>query len=214
MKEILGKTVQCYRFSVSPEGSVRSAGSRRILSLALVSIGLVIVLAWWWPGLTGHGERSEITIIGTGELFKAREEVSRRIRETGRSVSWTESVETWCEVSTLLDVAASQTVVLAPDDLRPCTDAGEMVGAEALSVHEARRLVVVAIEPSATVEVLVDEGASRVVTERLIGRVDEPRPCVWWEECPMSGTVVTRTETGLTDEGRQRLARLIAARLP
>lgn len=214
MEEILGKTVRCYRLSVSLEGSDRSAGTRRILSLALVSACLVIVLAWWWPGLTGRGERSEVTIIGTGEISKAREVVSRRIREAGLSVTWVESVTTWCEASSLLEETSSPTVVLAPDDLLPCTVAGETVDAVSISSRQVRRLVVMALDPSSWAENLESRGARRVVTERLIGGVDEELPCVWWDECPSSGTVMTRTDDGLTEAGQQRLARSIAARLP
>lgn len=211
MQEILGKTVRCYRFPVSPEGSERNVRTRGFLSLVLVSACLL--LAWWWPGLTGRGDRSEVTVIGTGEISKARDVVSRRIREAGLSVTWEDSVTTWCEALDLLDELSTPVVVLAPGDLRPCADAGGPVDAASMSSRVARRLVVVALDPSPTVDDIEHRGARRVATERLIGAVDEQMSCLWWDDCPSSGTVVTRTEVGLTDAGRQRLARLIAARL-
>lgn len=214
MEEILGKTDQCYRFPVSPEGSDRRVRTRGILSLGLASAGLMVALAWWWPGLSGQGKRSDVTVIATGEISKAREAVSRRIREAGLSVTWEDSVSSWCEASSLLDSVSTPVVVVAPDDLRPCTDAGAMVDAGSISAHEVRRWVVVAFDESSTVEELEVRGARRVATERLIGGTDEEVPCVWWDDCPKSGAVVTRTRSGLTEAGRQRLARLIVASLP
>lgn len=182
--------------------------------MVLVAMSLAVVLAWWWPGLTGRGARSEVTVIGTGEISDAREVLSRRIREVGLSVQWVESVTTWCDVSALLDEGDTGVLVLAPDELESCTAGGKIVDAANISSRQARRLVLVALEPSSTVASLEERGGRRVVVERLIGDVDEPMPCVWWDECPSSGTVVTRTKIGLTDAGRQRLARMIAALVP
>ncbi|MGA0879125.1 MAG: hypothetical protein ACO3SP_08415 [Ilumatobacteraceae bacterium] len=187
--------------------------SRGVAPLLLASVCLVAVLAWWWPGLTGQGARSEVTIIGTGEIAEAREVVSRRIREAGLSVRWEDSVTTWCEASELLEARETGVVVMAPDDLRPCTAKGEPFDVGSIASRHLRRLVLVGLDPTSIVEDLEGAGARRVVTERLIGAVDESMPCLWWDDCPTSATVVTRTDGGLTDAGRQRLARLITARV-
>ena len=173
---------------------------------------LVVAILWWWPGITGNGQR--VTVIGSGEIDGARQDLSRRLREAGLSVEWVTGVETWCEVAAAVDRrAADTTVVLAPGDFGPCADPVEGILNDTFDRELAERTVVVAVSDSREAEALVDRGARLVPVERLIGDPDERVPCVWWEDCPVSGGVITRDGGGLTAEGLQRLARLITAQV-
>lgn len=152
-------------------------------------------------------------MVGTGELVESREDLSRRLREAGLAVEWVSGVETWCDAADAVrQRSAGTSVVLAPDDLEPCSVPFERILTETF-VGVADRTWIVAFSESAAVESLIEKGAERVPVERLIGVLDEPVPCVWWEDCPVSGSVVTRDVEGLTAAGRQRLARLITAQV-
>jgi len=54
-------------------------------------------------------------------------------------------------------------------------------------------------------------GAATIDVGRLLGGVDEPMVCAWWDDCDSTGTVVTVDSAGLTDAGSQRVARTIVA---
>lgn len=205
---------------MSPEELEHTAGSARSKTLARwvassLSVAVVLV-AWWWPGLSGEGSEPEVAVIGTGEIAKAREEVSRRLREAGLSVSWVASVQSWCDFTDAYADLDDETVIMAPEDLRPCGDESDRF-VRSLSGVSARRLVVVSLDQEPTDDIefasLVDAGARRVPSERLIGAFDERMPCLWWDDCPPEGSIVTRTENGLTPAGRQRLARLLVTQI-
>jgi len=186
------------------------SGVRRLpLVGAAVLLGVIL---WWWPGITGNGQR--VTVIGSGEIDEARQDLSRRLREAGLSVDWVTGVSTWCEVAVAVDrLATGTTLVLAPADFSPCEDPGEEILADLFDPKSAERTVVVTFTMSREADILLGRGARRVPLDRLIGDPDERVPCVWWEDCPVSGDVVTRDGDGLTVEGLQRLARLITAQV-
>lgn len=196
-----------YRYLVS--WRFGSAVRRPILVVVAVVLGAIL---WWWPGLTGGDQR--VTVIGSGEIGEARKDLSRRLREAGLSVDWVTGVSTWCEVEVALERRpAGATVVLAPDDFEPCAEPVERILTDTFDRGLAERTVVVTFGPSPDADTLVDRGARRVPVDRLIGAPGEPVPCVWWEDCPDSGEVITRDSGGLTPEGLQRLARLITAQV-
>lgn len=169
-------------------------------------------ILWWWPGLTGGGHR--VTVIGSGEIGEARQDLSRRLREAGLSVDWVTGVGTWCDLAEAVDRRPSgSTVVLSPDDFEPCAEPVERILADTFDRRLADRTVIVTFTGSPETDALVDRGARQVPIDRLIGGPDEPVPCVWWEDCPASGHVITRDAGGLTPEGLQRLARLITAQV-
>jgi hypothetical protein len=182
---------------------------RPLLVGAAVLVGAIL---WWWPGISGNGQR--VTVIGSGEIDAARQDLSRRLREAGLSVDWVTGIETWCELAVALDERAiGTTVVLAPADFAPCADPVEEILDDSFGPESAERTVVVALSDSAQADALVDRGAKLVPLDRLIGDPGERVPCVWWEDCPASGDVVTREGDDLTAEGLQRLARLITAQV-
>lgn len=222
--EILGKTSQCYRFPVARivaflraalgrDQSAPGSWSRlKVLSfLAILGAGLVL---WWWPGLTGQGGESEITIVSTPEMESTRQDISRRVREEGFSVQWLGAVNTWCDVRDSVGLWGSTMVVLLVDGLDDCEIPTIDIIAGLDRDNRLSEIVIVSIDDASSpafVERLSDGGARLVATQRLIGGIDEELPCVWWEDCDLSGRTVTRTATGLTPDGRDRLARLITA---
>lgn len=186
-----------------------SAVQRPLLVGAALLVGAIL---WWWPALTGNGQ--QVTVIGSGEIDEARQDLSRRLREAGLSVDWVTGIETWCEVAVAVDRrAAGSTVVLAPADFAPCADPVEGILDDTFDPGSLERMVVVAVTDSPEADALVDRGARLVPVGRLIGDPGERVPCVWWEDCPVSGGVITRDGDGLTVEGLQRLARLITAQV-
>lgn len=173
----------------------------------------VVVLAWWWwPGLTGHGQ--EITVVGTSDIESARQDISRRLREEGFSVRWSSTINSWCDLADEFNELQEVKVVLSPSGLSSCRTVPADI-MDSLSSNGISRWVVIDLEMSKSAGDMVDwfenHGARAVSTERLLGAIDEALPCVWWEDCDSSGQTVTRTESGLTADGRDRLARLITA---
>lgn len=198
----------CYRFPVS--WRLGSVARRRLFIGAVVGLGLIL---WWWPGLTGSGQRPEVTVIGSGEIDETRQDLSRRLREAGLSVDWVTGVRTWCDVAATVDQRPSVTLVLSPEDFQPCAEPVERILAETFDRSVAERTVIVTFTSSREVVALLAGGARQVPIDRLIGDPGERVPCVWWEDCPVSGDVITRDAGGLTPEGLQRLARLITAQV-
>ena len=205
------------RYLRAAEGSEGVVRQKRLAVRTRVFIALIVgvVLWWWWPGLTGQGDETEVALFGTESLDDSRTDISRRLREEGFSVTWFETVRSRCDLNSELASATSMIVVLAPDDLDECERPflGIIFELEDRGITE--RLVVIDLDGSGVVSAamrsLLDAGAQRVATERLLGTIDEELPCVWWEDCAASGLTVTRTDTGLTPHGRDRLARLITA---
>jgi hypothetical protein len=61
------------------------------------------------------------------------------------------------------------------------------------------------------------DGATVLDPTRFVGNAVEPTsmPCQWWETCTADGTIAVRGPDGsLTQEGGDRIARLIVAALP
>lgn len=208
---------QCYRFPVprTPSfpwpirGSVNPGKARAVTAAVVV---LVLVLWWWWPGMAGGG--TSIRVVVTGDVESAREEIGRRLREEGFSVRWSRAIQSWCDLDGEITDLDGAHVVLSLAGLGDCEkDASEVV--ESLSSTVVSRWIVIDLEAiTAATDVqqrLESKGARFVATDRLIGEIDEARPCVWWEDCDGTGRTITRTETGLTADGRDRLARLITA---
>lgn len=169
-------------------------------------------ILWWWPGIGGGGQR--VTVVGSEAIDGARQDLTRRLREAGLSVDWLTGVGTWCEVAQAVERRGSgTTVVLAPADFEPCAEPVSAILDDYFDPGVARRTVIVAIADSPEADALVDRGARLVPVDRLIGEPGERVPCVWWEDCPVEGGVITRNGDGLTSEGLQRLARLITAQV-
>lgn len=179
-------------------------------------IGVVLVAAfllwWWWPGVAGQGRT--ITVVATSDVDSAREEIGRRLREEGFSVRWSNTIQSWCDLGDEVGSLDGGRIVLSPPGLAVCKrPASEVL--DSLASNEISRWVVIDLESSLTLaevnKILHSKGARFVATDRLIGEIDEARPCVWWEDCDATGRTITRTGSGLTADGRDRLARLITA---
>ena len=191
-------------------GSRRSSRSKVALGIAVVGF----VLWWWWPGIASPGQES-ITVVGTGQVDSARQEVSRRLREEGFSLFWVDSIKTWCDLAELVPVGSTRLIVFTPNDLDQCQKPATQIIEDLNSAGYTNKLVVVdfdfMVDADPLTQKLIDYGVRRVASERLIGAIDEPLACQWWEDCNESGTTVTRTEQGLSSSGHDRLARLITA---
>lgn len=197
-------------------GEENATRSPIVRALTLVAV-LFFIVWWWWPGLDGQGTESEISVLATSSLGSAESEIGRRLREEGFSITWINSPATWCDLRDVMGRGETPKFVVAPADLAECAQSSRTVIEELDAADRLDQVVLVDLEESprsrALMQLLVDAGAQRVATERLLGGIDDEVPCVWWEDCDASGRTVTRTATGLTAHGRDRLARLITAAL-
>lgn len=172
----------------------------------------------------GQGNDPEITVVGTGEIETSRQEISRRLREEGFSLRWITSIDTWCDLQNEISNLNSTRIVLSPNDLQNCSRSVQDILDEFDSKGYLGRFVLVdfgdwsALSTGSEIgeqikigEQMLNGGARRVATERLIGVPGQDWPCVWWEDCDSSGRTVALTAQGLTSQGRDRLARLITA---
>jgi hypothetical protein len=190
-----------------------------------ISVGILgFILWWWWPGLMGQGNDHEITVVGTGEIETSRLEISRRLREEGFSLQWVTSIDTWCDFQDEIPNLISTKIVFSPSELQECSRSVQDILDDFESKGYLARFVLLDLgdwsaystdsdigEQIKIGEQMLNGGARRVATERLIGIPDQDWPCVWWEDCDSSGRTVARTNQGLTPDGQDRLARLITA---
>jgi hypothetical protein len=185
----------------------------------VISVGILgFILWWWWPGLMGQGNDPEITVVGTGEIESSRLEISRRLREEGFSLQWVTSIDTWCDFQDEIPNLISTKIVLSPNELQECSRSVQDILDDFDAKGYLSQFVLVDLGDwsayptgSDLGERMLNGGARRVATDRLIGIPGQEWPCVWWEDCNSSGRTVARTAQGLTPEGQDRLARLITA---
>lgn len=190
--------------------------SARTRSTVLVSVALLgIVCAWWWPGIVGRGDSIDIAISSPPSLASSQDVIERRLREEGFTTKWLVRQTDSCVIPTITG-QYSTAVVLLPDS-NACTDE-EFVEMWRDFREDAESLRLIAVrswrdaagssEPLARID---DLEVDLLDPRPLIGLAGQVQPCLWWDDCPPSGSIDTRIEGSLTDAGQQRLARLIVA---
>lgn len=190
----------------------------------LGAAAVIAVLWWWWPTLARDPERTDVLVVGDGQLAQARDPIERRLRERGLSVAWRDAGGTWCEA---VEVATAARAELEPDVVVLSVRDDASACAELVELHKAAlgELVLV-IQPGPPgegqpVEVqqrlrAITAGAVLADPTNLLGTEGARRlPCQWWDDCEPDGTVSVRDDSGsLTPAGGERVARVIAAVVP
>lgn len=183
---------------------------------ALVLLGLVAVLivAWWWPGLSGRGSQLDIVIVSGESSSEDVDVLSRRLREEGFRTDWQVVTADGCP--TMLDVESPKKIVVLLSSLGNCSNTQLVSSIENLveTVGPGRVYAVVSWRTESDSEPIsnLDEfGAVVLDPRRLIGDPKRPQPCLWWDDCPASGSVETVKDGRLTDAGRERVARFVVS---
>ena len=183
---------------------------------------LVVVAAvvWWqWPTIAGYDKRTDVVLLTDSFLSSTERPVTYRIHEDGRTVRWDAGATSWCgaadavrRVDAEFDPAA---IVLSFADATGC---GTSALTDAVRAAHGHRVLIVTQPGRSGIEAAASAaGATLIDPTRFIG--DEPvataLPCQWWESCTADGTIAVRTADGaLTQEGGDRVARIIVAELP
>lgn len=172
---------------------------------------LLVVLMWWWPGLTGDPDDVDVELALAPGLTAADRSIDRRLREEGFWLARTARPSGWCSLPDVLDElssTSSRLVVWA--DVGETCDLGDLVD-RVFERAGGRRVIVVRLptDPDVVMAAFEDRGAVIVDTERLLGEPGSSMACVWWEDCPMSGTVEPWVDGRLGPIGGERVARMI-----
>lgn len=182
--------------------------ARRLTSVVIV---VAILLIWWWPGLLGEPEGVDVELVIGDGLSVADQSIDRRLREEGFRISRTLRPVDWCAVPDVLEELRPEStrLVLWAEASADC-DLTEVLG-RVVDQAGNRRLIAVQL-PSDDPRVsraLDDHGLTIVDGGRLLGEPGQAVECVWWEDCPSSGTIQPWTDGVLNSIGGERLARMI-----
>lgn len=194
---------------------------RSVRVAAAVVVGLAFVLWWWWPSLARDPDRTDVAVVGVGQVVEADEAIQRRIREQGMSVEMvpTEPCADIDAVADRLDALDPSVVVLSPTTAASCAGQwSELVGA-VRSVTDDATVIVLGQTGSLDATTTSDlEPLDVVVADptRLLGDASVVRSgCQWWDDCESDGQVALRDENGaLTPAGAQRVARVLVGTIP
>lgn len=191
--------------------------TRRVSRLVTAALAVAtLCVTWWWPGLSGHGSGADVLIVPDPVLVEARNAIDRRLREEGLTTSWNAPTDIACRSHNASLRAAKVVVVAVPE---PSTCSSSDVLASLLDLRrriESTRIVTVfswrsGESDAQMVEQLVRNGFSPVDARPLLGAPGQEQACLWWDDCPASGKIVTVDGGGLTEAGKQRVARTIVA---
>lgn len=180
------------------------------------AVGVVGLLAWWWPGITGQDAQTDVVIVSSPSILRARDAIERRLREEGFTTAWESATDDTCSLMPVEDLDFEVLVVPLPDtnECSPATVRGTILGL--VDVVDASKILAVlpwvtGAQESEILRLLTDNGIEFVDPQPLIGRIGETQACLWWDECPAEGRVSTIDDDGLTPAGQQRVARVIVA---
>lgn len=183
--------------------------------LALSTVGVVLSVAWWWPGIMGRDRQIDVLIVPSRTALLAQEEIDRRLREEGFTTSWVSVPSEECAIApidsqSVRSLPFERIVVFLPNSVQ-CGQS---------RVRSALDVVSQGVDGNDLVGVIAwDESPTtsappniRFVDPRpLIGNPGELQDCLWWDDCPPEGRIVTIEGDVLTKAGRQRLARVVVA---
>lgn len=200
----------CYFWNLMRWNGVRP--SRKVVGSA-VAIG-VLVVAWWWPGLTGQDQQTDVVIVSSPSLLESREFIDRRLREEGFTTEWSPSNGDGCSLETP-DIGSFEVLVFELTGSPACELESLKTSLNDLrSAWPSRPMVAVlnwdSPNPSdALVQILRSSNMILVDPRSLIGSEGDVQSCYWWDDCPLDGRITTILDGRLTDAGMQRLARSI-----
>lgn len=198
---------------------MRSISPSRVVLWSLVACAsLGAVLAWWWPGLTGPQRDIDVVLMQGSETTGAEDTISRRIREQGMTVRWVEAGVDPCTMSLEGDTSTGTLVVFLPPESQCSMEStSRELSAVRTRLDDVALVAVVSWKSTATndaIDELRASSGSNIIDPRdLIGEPGVEQNCLWWDECPVGGTIATVAHAHLTEAGRQRLARFVAASL-
>jgi hypothetical protein len=194
--------------------------SHQVRALAIGVVALLVVGWWWWPTFSGQASGIDVVIVGDPFLASAEQELTQRIHEDGFSLAWAPTVATWCDVPAAVRAAVeadepTHVIVSAVEEGACGTPPEDLRRAAAAAAGTARTVVVVQPGDVTTPASLSGADAALVEPARLLGSPGTlEQPCQWWDDCPPSGQVVVRDETGaLTLAGATRVARMTTTAL-
>jgi len=213
----MGRTVSarwenCYFWSFMRWSGARP--SRKVVG-ATVVVGTLLV-AWWWPGLTGQDQQTDVVIVSSPTFVESQEFIDRRLREEGFTTEW----RTWRGRNCSFDVSDEQSfevLVLELPGSAECDGTALTVAVKDLRATWPSRPMVVVLEwdaadPSESLmQTLGALNMSLVDPRSLIGSDGDTQKCFWWDDCPSDGRITTVESGRLTDAGKQRLARSIVS---
>lgn len=192
---------------------------RRHRGTVVISLILVIALAWWWfPALTDQSTDTDVAIVSDGFLFSAEREVTYRIHEDGFSLVWAPQQAGWCDapaaIASIVRRDDPAVVVVSFADEGTCADSPDAVRAAVAQAAGSAKLIVVA-NPATEPGSPQTPHSIGVDPSRLIGPVGTTdQGCLWWDTCRPDGRVDVRTADGaLAPSGQTRVARLIVVAL-
>lgn len=143
----------------------------------------------------------------------ARVPLERRLREEGLRTMWLGEPESWCDLEryTAEMPSSVEVVVISAPEARGCeVDIGEITARRRV-VALTSTFVRAASADGVTVRTLRSEGVLTVDADRLLAPPGQPTDCLWWDDCPASGSIVVVDNDGLNLVGGERIARLLVA---
>jgi hypothetical protein len=196
-------------------------GRRSTRVVAVCVAGLVFVLWWWWPSLVRDPDRTDVSVVGVGEVSEADEAIQRRIREQGMSVEMVrnEPCDDIDAVAGSLEAHDPSVVVLSPSTTVSCAGRwSEVLDAVRATTDDPTVIVLgqTGVLDDATRAELAPLGVVIADPTRLLGDSTVVRTgCQWWDDCEPDGQVTLRDGTGaLTSAGAQRVARVLVGTIP
>jgi hypothetical protein len=180
---------------------------------AAAVIGILMV-AWWWPGLTGQDRQTDVVIVSSSTFVESREFIDRRLREEGFTTAWSPSKGDACSFE-VPDSNSFEVLVFELNNSVACdADLLEDSLKDLRSAWSSQPLIAVmdwdAPDPSdSLVRTLHILDVTLVDPRPLIGSVGDVQNCFWWDDCPPDGRITTILNGRLTEAGMQRLARSI-----
>lgn len=171
----------------------------------------IVGAVWWWPAVTSRPDDIDVELVIGEGLAVADQSIERRLREEGFRVSRPSRPLDWCSVPGLVDSLSPEStrlVIWAEVTTQCDLDA---VVEQVVERARDRRLIVVRLPTDTTAleSALAGQNVVTVDTRRLLGEPGQTMECVWWEDCPASGTIDPWIDGRLGPIGGERVARMI-----